>query len=125
MVVKDEAVGTVTLLTLEALTERVAMSVRNIRFYTTRGLVPPPLRRGRSGYYTADHVARLELVQELQGHGFTLAAIERYLDRIPADATPEDIALHRTMLAPWMADSWDDVSRAELERRAGRRLSRH
>jgi DNA-binding transcriptional MerR regulator len=123
MVVKDEAVGTVTLLTLEELTERVAMSVRNIRFYTTKGLVPPPIRRGRSGYYTADHVARLQLVQELQGHGFTLSAIERYVAGIPAGASPEDIALHRTMLAPWMADSWEELSRAELDQRAGRALT--
>ena len=125
MVVKEDepAVGTVTLLTLEQLTERVGMSVRNVRFYTTRGLVPPPIRRGRSGYYSADHVARLELVRELQGHGFTLSAIERYVAGIPADASPEDIALHRTMLAPWMADSWDDCGRAELDRRAGRVLS--
>jgi len=123
MVKEDGAVGTVTLLTLEELTERVGMSVRNIRFYTTKGLVPPPIRRGRSGYYTADHVARLQLVQELQGHGFTLSAIERYVAGIPAGASPEDIALHRTMLAPWMADSWEELSRAELDQRAGRALS--
>jgi DNA-binding transcriptional MerR regulator len=124
MVVKEAggAVGTVTLLTLEELTDRVGMSVRNVRFYTTKGLVPPPIRRGRSGYYSADHVARLQLVQELQGHGFTLSAIERYVAGIPADASPEDIALHRTMLAPWMADSWEELSRAELEQRAGRPL---
>ena len=30
------------LLTLEELTNRVGMSVRNVRFYTTKGLVPPP-----------------------------------------------------------------------------------
>lgn len=126
MVVKeDEAVGPVTLLTLDQLTERVDMSVRNVRFYTSKGLVPPPLRRGRSGYYTSDHVARLQLVQELQGHGFTLSAIERYVAGIPADATPEDIALHRTMLAPWMADSREELGRAELERRAGRTLDAH
>jgi DNA-binding transcriptional MerR regulator len=127
MVVKEDgaAVGTVTLLTLEELTDRVAMSVRNVRFYTARGLVPPPIRRGRSGYYSADHVARLQLVQELQGHGFTLSAIERYVAGIPADASPEDIALHRTMLAPWMADSSEELSRAELEQRAGRPLSSH
>ena len=58
------------LLTLDELTARVGMSVRNIRFYTTKGLVPPPIRRGRSGYYSSDHVARLELVQELQAHGY-------------------------------------------------------
>ena len=126
MVVKEGVVvEPVTLLTLDELTERVGMSVRNVRFYTSKGLVPPPLRRGRSGYYTQDHVARLELVQELQGHGFTLSAIERYVAGIPADASPEDIALHRTMLAPWMADSREELGRAELERRAGRALDAH
>ncbi len=111
------------LLTLEELTTRVGMSVRNVRFYTTKGLVPPPIRRGRSGYYTSDHVARLELVQELQAHGFTLAAIEKYVAGIPTDATPEDIALHRTMLAPWQADSPVEMSRTELDRRTGRTLT--
>ena len=108
------------LLTLDELTDRVGMSVRNIRFYTTKGLVPPPIRRGRSGYYSPDHVARLELVQELQAHGFTLSAIEKYVAGIPADATPEDIALHRTMLAPWQVDRPVEMSRAELDTRAGR-----
>lgn len=111
------------LLTLDELTVRVGMSVRNIRFYTTKGLVPPPIRRGRSGFYSPDHVSRLELVQELQAHGFTLSAIERYVARIPADATPEDIALHRTMLAPWQADLPVEMSRADLDTRAGRTLS--
>jgi DNA-binding transcriptional MerR regulator len=111
------------LLTLEELTARVGMSVRNIRFYTTKGLVPPPIRRGRSGYYSTDHVSRLELVQELQAHGFTLSAIEKYVARIPADATPQDIALHRTMLAPWQADLPVEMSRAELDTRSGRTLS--
>ena len=108
---------------LAALTERVGMSVRTVRFYTSRGLVPPPVRRGRSGYYSADHVARLELVRELQAHGFTLAAIEKYVAHIPDDATPETIALHRTMLAPWMAELPETMTRAELVRRAGRPLS--
>jgi len=115
--------ATVDLLTLDELTARVGMSVRNIRFYTSKGLVPPPIRRGRSGYYSPDHVARLELVQELQAHGFTLAAIEKYVARIPGDATPEDIALHRTMLAPWQADLPIEMTRAELDRRTGRTLS--
>ena len=49
--------GAVGLLTLEELTARVGMSVRNVRFYTTKGLVPPPIRQGRSGYYRYDHPA--------------------------------------------------------------------
>ena len=111
------------LLTLDELTNRVGMSVRNVRFYTTKGLVPPPIRRGRSGYYTPDHVARLELVQELQSHGFTLSAIEKYVANIPRDATPEDIALQRTMLAPWQHENPIEMSRTELDKRAGRPLT--
>jgi DNA-binding transcriptional MerR regulator len=125
MVVKEDGatVGTVTLLTLDELTERVGMSVRNVRFYTAKGLVPPPIRRGRSGYYSADHLARLQLVQELQGHGFTLSAIERYVARIPSDASPETIALHRTLLAPWLAEQPETMTRRQLQRAAGRELS--
>jgi DNA-binding transcriptional MerR regulator len=120
----DESVESLReLLTLDELTNRVGMSVRNIRFYTTKGLVPPPIRRGRSGYYSPDHVARLELVQELQAHGFTLSAIERYVARIPADATPQDIALHRTMMTPWQVDRPMEMSRSELDARSGRTLS--
>ncbi|MEQ6899974.1 MerR family transcriptional regulator [Nocardioides sp. YIM 152588] len=111
------------LLTLEELTQRAGITVRTLRFYTSRGLVPPPIRRGRSGFYSADHVARLELVQELQAHGFTLAAIEKYVAGIPADATPEDIALARTMLAPWQADLPVEMSHEQLEAKAGRSLS--
>ena len=120
----DESVESLReLLTLDELTKRVGMSVRNVRFYTTKGLVPPPIRRGRSGYYTPDHVARLELVQELQSHGFTLAAIEKYVARIPPDATPEQIALQRAMLAPWQHEAPIEMSRADLDQRAGRGLT--
>lgn len=111
------------LLTLDELTVRVGLSVRNVRFYTSRGLVPPPIRRGRSGFYSPDHVARLELVQELQAHGFTLAAIEQYVAGIPADASPADIALRRTMLAPWHADRPVRMSRGELASRTEQELS--
>jgi DNA-binding transcriptional MerR regulator len=111
------------LLTLGELCDRVGMSVRNVRFYTSKGLVPPPIRRGRSGYYSPVHVGRLELVQELQSHGFTLSAIERYVAGIPADATPEDLALARTMLAPWDVERPIEMSRGELSARAGRELT--
>ena len=97
------------LLTLDELTERTGVSARNVRFYASRGLVPPPVRRGRSGYYGPDHVARLELVRELQGHGFTLSAIEKYVDRIPDTATPSDIARHLSLLAPVTGDRDVDV----------------
>lgn len=110
-------------LTVEQLAERTGMSIRTVRFYGGRGLIPPPRREGRNVYYGAGHVARLELVRELQAHGFTLAAIEGYLERIPGDATPADIALQRTLLAPWLPDLPEALSREDLNLRSGRTLS--
>ncbi|RYJ01150.1 MAG: MerR family transcriptional regulator [Actinomycetales bacterium] len=100
------------------------MTVRTVRFYAGRGLIPPPRREGRNGFYGSDHLARLELVRELQAHGLTLSAIEGYLERIPSDATPEEVALHRTLLAPWSPDLPEQMDRATLEVRSGRTLSR-
>jgi DNA-binding transcriptional MerR regulator len=112
-------------LSVEQLATRVDMSVRTVRFYAGRGLIPPPRREGRNGFYGPDHIARLELVRELQAHGFTLSAIEGYLENIPADATPEQVALHRTLLAPWMSDRPEQLDRPALDQRAGRTLSDH
>lgn len=110
-------------LTLDELVARSGFAARTIRFYAGRGMLPQAERRGRLAYYTGDHLARLELVRELQAHGFTLGAIESYLSRLPADASPETIALHRTLLAPWMPDLPETLTRAELDARAGRPLS--
>ncbi len=110
-------------LSVEQLAARVGMSVRTVRFYAGRGLVPPPRREGRNGYYGPDHIARLELVRELQAHGFTLSAIEGYLEHIPKSAPPERVALHRTLLAPWNTSRPETATRAELEIRTGRTLS--
>ncbi|MCH1867942.1 MerR family transcriptional regulator [Nocardioides sp. CFH 31398] len=111
------------LLTLADLTSRVGLSVRTVRFWTTRGLVPPPVRRGRSGFYTPEHVARLGLIADLQEYGFTLAAIEDYLARVPDDASVEELALQRTMLAPWVSPGPGVLTRSEIAERAGRELS--
>ncbi|GAA1723606.1 MerR family transcriptional regulator [Aeromicrobium alkaliterrae] len=110
-------------LSVEQLASRVGMTVRTVRFYAGRGLIPPPRREGRNGYYGADHLARLELVRELQAHGFTLSAIEGYLERIPSDATPAQVALHRTLLAPWSPEMPEQIDRATLETRSGRALT--
>jgi DNA-binding transcriptional MerR regulator len=110
------------LLTIDQLASRTGMSVRTIRFYATRGLLPPPRLRGRVGLYGADHVARLELVSELSSLGFTLAAIEGFLARLPASAGAEELALLRALLAPWVPERLEELDADELARRAGRAL---
>lgn len=109
-------------LTVEELSARTGISVRNLRFYTTRGLVPAPMKRGRSAVYGPAHVARFELLQELQAHGLTLAAIERFFEGIPADAPAEQIALQRATLRPLASHESAEVTRGEIDERAGRPL---
>ncbi len=109
-------------LTITELATRTGISVRTIRFYAGMGLIPPPQVRGRLGLYDEYHVARLEVIRDLQRLGFTLAAIEGYLARIPLDRSPEDLALHRALLAPWLPEQPETVDRAELDGRAGRPL---
>lgn len=110
-------------LTIVELAARTGISVRTIRFYAGMGLIPPPAVRGRLGLYDERHVARLELVRDLQALGFTLAAIEGYLARIPLERSPEELALHRALLAPWLPEEPATVDRAELDARAGRTLA--
>ena len=66
-----------TELTIDELARETGMTVRNIRAHQSRGLLPPPEVRARTGYYGPEHVARLRLIQELQGNGYNLAAIKR------------------------------------------------
>ena len=111
------------LLTVDELAAATGLTVRTTRYYAGLGLIPPPVRRGRMAYYSAQHRARLEVVRALQDHGFTLAAIEKYLDRLPADASVEDLAVQRAMLTSWKSGGHEVVSRRQLENRAGRKLS--
>ena len=67
-------------MTIRELAERTGMTVRNIRAHQTRGLLPPPVVRGRTGYYSEEHVARIELTKEMQADGLNLEAIRRVLD---------------------------------------------
>ena len=73
-------------LTVDELAARVGVTVRNVRAYSARGLLPPPRMVGRTGYYGREHVARLLLVREMLAEGYSLAMIERTLASAPPTA---------------------------------------
>jgi DNA-binding transcriptional MerR regulator len=64
-------------LTIDQLASRVGMTVRNVRAYASRGLIPAPRLVGRTGYYREEHASRLRLIRDLIDRGYTLAAVER------------------------------------------------
>lgn len=77
---------------MEQLAATCEVSVDTIRYYQSRGLVPPPTKQGRVAWYDDRHAERIRQVRALRGKGLTLAAIERVLGdgNDPADA---DLAL--------------------------------
>jgi DNA-binding transcriptional MerR regulator len=76
---------------VEQLAAACDVSVDTIRYYQSRGLVPPPEREGRVAWYDDAHAARIREVRALQRKGLTLAAIERVLGN--GEAPDADLAL--------------------------------
>lgn len=65
---------------IEELSRRTGLTVRSLRSYQTRKLLPPPTVHGRTGYYDKRHLARIELIKDLQSQGLKLTSIARMLD---------------------------------------------
>lgn len=100
-------------MTISELAARTGMTVRNIRAHQTRGLLPPPVVRGRTGYYNEDHIARIELTREMQAEGLNLEAIRRMLEGVDG-AAPEIADLTRTLRAPFEEEAPEIFALGEL-----------
>ncbi|GAA1481106.1 hypothetical protein GCM10009624_15460 [Gordonia sinesedis] len=61
------------------LAEASGVSVRNIRVYQDRGLLPAPTIRGRTGWYSDEHLVRLNLISRMLERGYTFATISELL----------------------------------------------
>jgi DNA-binding transcriptional MerR regulator len=105
-------------LTIDELARRTGMTVRNIRAHQSRGLLPPPDVRGRTGYYGPEHIARIELIRELQADGFKLEAISRLLDSA-GGSSEEVLRFTRAVKAPFEDEEPQIISQAELAERYG------
>jgi DNA-binding transcriptional MerR regulator len=105
-------------LTIDELARRAGMTVRNVRAYQSRGLLPPPEVRGRTGFYGGEHLARIELIRELQTEGFNLEAIRRLLDSA-GGSSDELLRFTRAVRAPFEDEMPQVVDAEELARRWG------
>jgi DNA-binding transcriptional MerR regulator len=105
-------------MTIDELARRTGMTVRNIRAHQSRGLVSAPEVRGRTGYYGDEHVARIELIREMQAEGLNLAAIRRMLEGA-GDSSSEILDFTRALRAPFENEEPEILSVGEIAERWG------
>lgn len=103
---------------IDELAGRAGTTVRNVRLYQERGLVPPPRREGRRGIYTDEHLQRLRLVLSMLQRGYPLTAIRELTEAWAARRSLGDVLGFEEALAAPYADeeparlSLDDLAAA-------------
>ena len=110
-------------MTIDELAQRVGMTARNVRAHQSRGLLPPPKIRGRTGFYGPEHVARLELVRDLQAEGFNLEAIRRILERTTATSVGDVLDFTRAVAEPFSDEEPELIDVEEFRQQWGDQLT--
>ncbi len=87
---------------IDTLAQAAGATVRNVRSYQERGLLPPPERRGRNAVYTGAHLARLRVIGRMLERGYSLGNVS---ELISAWQNGQDIAqllgLESALTSPW------------------------
>jgi DNA-binding transcriptional MerR regulator len=77
--------------TLDEFARLAGTTARNVRALQSSGALPPPVMRGRKGFYGHEHRARVLAVLRLQERGFSLAAVRTLLAAWETGATLEEV----------------------------------
>ena len=105
---------------IEDLAHLSGTTVRTIRAYQDRGLLPRPERRGRANIYTDAHLARLHQIADLLDRGYSLAAIKELLEAYDSGRGLGGVlGLVAEVDGPWTDEETGRISRAELDARFG------
>ncbi|MFF0624777.1 MerR family transcriptional regulator [Streptomyces sp. NPDC004296] len=101
---------------IEDLAHLSGATVRTIRAYQDRGLLPRPERRGRANVYGDTHLARLRQIADLLDRGYTLASIKELLDAWDAGRGLGGVlGLVAEIDGPWTDEQPTRISRADLD----------
>ncbi len=101
-------------MTIDDLAATTGVSSRSIRYYQTRGLLPPPKVKGRQGFYDDRHVDRLQLIAELSEEGLNLQAIGWLLGGGGGVDSDELRQLKRAVLDGWVSDEPVEIAAKDL-----------
>ncbi|MFE7237739.1 MerR family transcriptional regulator [Streptomyces sp. NPDC057582] len=105
---------------IEDLAHASGATVRTIRAYQDRGLLPTPERRGRANVYRDTHLARLRQIADLLDRGYTLASIKELLEAWDAGRGLGGVlGLVAEVHGPWTDEQADRITRDELHAKFG------
>ncbi|WP_446039377.1 MerR family transcriptional regulator [Streptomyces sp. SID1121] len=105
---------------IEGLARASGATVRTIRGYLDRGLLPRPERRGRANVYGETHLARLRQIADLLDRGYSLAAIKELREAWDTGRGLGGVlGLVAEVDGPWKDEEAARISRAELAERFG------
>ncbi|MFE7836261.1 MerR family transcriptional regulator [Streptomyces sp. NPDC057474] len=105
---------------IEDLAHRSGATVRTIRAYQDRGLLPRPERRGRANMYSDAHLIRLRQIADLLDRGYTLASIKELLEAWDTGrGLGAVLGLAAEVDGPWTDEQAVRISRVELVERFG------
>jgi DNA-binding transcriptional MerR regulator len=100
---------------IDDLARAAGTTVRNVRVYQDRGLLPGPRREGRVGVYGDAHLARLRLIGQLLERGYTFNHIT---ELIQAWQGGHDLAkvlgVEEAITGPWSDEMPDFISSDDL-----------
>ncbi|MEV5830002.1 MerR family transcriptional regulator [Spirillospora sp. NPDC052242] len=103
---------------IDDLARAAGTTVRHVRGFQERGLLPPPRMRGRVGYYDDSHLARIGLIGRLKERGFTLTSIAEMLSAWQRGHDLGDLlGLERVIHDPWSDETPVRMTLAEVVRR--------
>jgi DNA-binding transcriptional MerR regulator len=84
------------------LAREAGITVRTLRYYQERKLLPPPRREGRIGWYSEAHLTRLRVIGQLLDRGHTLGGAAELLSAWEQGYDlAELLGFERAMTAPW------------------------
>jgi DNA-binding transcriptional MerR regulator len=66
--------------TIDELARAAGTTVRSVRVYHERGVLPPPQVKGRTGFYGPDHLNRVRTISRLLDRGIKLNGIRELLE---------------------------------------------
>ncbi|WP_432000430.1 MerR family transcriptional regulator [Streptomyces sioyaensis] len=101
---------------IEDLAHLSGATVRTIRAYQDRGLLPRPERRGRANVYGEAHLTRLRQIAGLLDRGYTLASIKELLQAWDAGLDLGGVlGLVAEIDGPWTDEEPSCLSRTDLD----------